>query len=177
MLFINMILFSCYNNSCCCSVAQSCLALCESMECSTPGFLVLHYLPALLKLMSIESIHYLLTFRLGNWWGSSLGSWGGLETLTAPRSPGSHDEAGVWSRPSKPNNPSLSLNSTVLSMCRAQCGREKHQASWNRDHRVPCHSLSTQQYSPAQGRDSVNTSELSNLQEKLFQKASWKPQK
>ena len=29
---------------CCCSVAQSCLTLCDPMDCSTPGFLVLHYL-------------------------------------------------------------------------------------------------------------------------------------
>ena len=28
----------------CCSVAESCLTLCESMDCSTPGFPVLHYL-------------------------------------------------------------------------------------------------------------------------------------
>ena len=32
-------------NDCCCSVAQSCLTLCDSMDCSTPGFPVLHYLP------------------------------------------------------------------------------------------------------------------------------------
>ena len=30
---------------CSCSVAQSCLTLCDPMTCSTPGFLVLHYLP------------------------------------------------------------------------------------------------------------------------------------
>ena len=29
----------------CCSVAQWCLTLCDPMDCSTPGFLVLHYLP------------------------------------------------------------------------------------------------------------------------------------
>ena len=28
---------------CCCSVAQSCLTLCDPMDCSTPGFPVLHY--------------------------------------------------------------------------------------------------------------------------------------
>ena len=28
-----------------CSVAQSCLTFCDSMNCSTPGFPVLHYLP------------------------------------------------------------------------------------------------------------------------------------
>ena len=30
---------------CCCSVTQSCLTLCNPMDCSTPGFPVLHYLP------------------------------------------------------------------------------------------------------------------------------------
>ena len=30
---------------CCCSVAKSCLTLCDPMDCSTPGFPVLHYLP------------------------------------------------------------------------------------------------------------------------------------
>ena len=32
--------------SCCCSVTQSCLPLCDPMDCSMPGFPVLHYLPA-----------------------------------------------------------------------------------------------------------------------------------
>ena len=30
---------------CCCSVSQSCPALCDPMDCSTPGLPVLHYLP------------------------------------------------------------------------------------------------------------------------------------
>ena len=30
---------------CCCSVAKSCLTLCDPMDCSTPGFPVLHYFP------------------------------------------------------------------------------------------------------------------------------------
>ena len=30
--------------SCCCSVAQSCLTLCDPMDCSQPGFSVLHHL-------------------------------------------------------------------------------------------------------------------------------------
>ena len=41
------------------SVAQPCLTFCNPMDCSTPGFPVLHYLlqcPSLLKLMSIESV-------------------------------------------------------------------------------------------------------------------------
>ena len=37
------------------SVAQSCLTLCDPMDCSTPGFPVHHQLPEL-KLMSIESV-------------------------------------------------------------------------------------------------------------------------
>ena len=38
------------------SVAQSCLTLCNPMDCSTPGFLVHHHSRSLLKLMSIESV-------------------------------------------------------------------------------------------------------------------------
>ena len=30
---------------CCCSVTQSCLTLCNPMDCSTPGFSVRHHLP------------------------------------------------------------------------------------------------------------------------------------
>ena len=41
---------------CCCSVAQSCPTFCDPMDCSTPGFPVLHHLPSLLKLMSIELV-------------------------------------------------------------------------------------------------------------------------
>jgi len=33
-----------------------CLTLCDPMDYSTPGFSVFHYLPSLLKLMSIESV-------------------------------------------------------------------------------------------------------------------------
>ena len=39
---------------CCSSVAQSCLILCDLMDCSKPGIPVLHCLLELLKLMSIE---------------------------------------------------------------------------------------------------------------------------
>ena len=38
------------------SVAQSCAALCDSMDCCTKGFLVHHYSKNLLKLMSIKSV-------------------------------------------------------------------------------------------------------------------------
>ena len=34
---------------CCSSVAKSCSALCDPMDCSTPGFLVLHHLLELAK--------------------------------------------------------------------------------------------------------------------------------
>ena len=34
----------------CCSVAKSCLTLCDPMNCSTPGFPVLHYLPELAQI-------------------------------------------------------------------------------------------------------------------------------
>ena len=34
-----------YTHTRCHSVAQSCLTLCNPMDCSMPGFLVLHYLP------------------------------------------------------------------------------------------------------------------------------------
>ena len=38
------------------SVAQSCLTLCDPMNCTTPGLPVHHQLQSLLKLMSIESV-------------------------------------------------------------------------------------------------------------------------
>ena len=40
----------------CFSVIQLCLSFCDPMNCSTPVFPVLHYLPSFLKLMSIESV-------------------------------------------------------------------------------------------------------------------------
>ena len=43
-------------SQCCCSVTQSCPALCNPMDCSMPGFPVLHHLPSPLKLKSIESV-------------------------------------------------------------------------------------------------------------------------
>ena len=38
------------------SVAKSCPTLCDPRDCSTPGLPVLHHLPELLRLMSIESV-------------------------------------------------------------------------------------------------------------------------
>ena len=40
----------------CCSVAQSCPTLCYPMNCSTPGFPVLHHLLEFAQLMSIELV-------------------------------------------------------------------------------------------------------------------------
>ena len=34
-----------FANCCCCFVAESCPTLCNPMDCSMPGFLVLNYLP------------------------------------------------------------------------------------------------------------------------------------
>ena len=42
---------------CCCSVTQWCLTLCNTMDCSTPGFPVPHHLPEFApKFMSTESV-------------------------------------------------------------------------------------------------------------------------
>ena len=45
-----------FPNCCCCSVTKLCLILCDPVDCSTPGFPDLHYLPGLLKFMSIQSV-------------------------------------------------------------------------------------------------------------------------
>ena len=49
LISLNSVLqFSVYKlfiSFCCCSVTKSCLTLCDPMNCSTPGFPVLHYLP------------------------------------------------------------------------------------------------------------------------------------
>ena len=37
-------------------VTQSCLTLCDPMDCSTPGFPVLYHFPEFLKFMAIESL-------------------------------------------------------------------------------------------------------------------------
>ena len=41
---------------CCCSVAKLCLTLCDTMDCSTPDSDVLHYLPEIAQIHSIESV-------------------------------------------------------------------------------------------------------------------------
>ena len=49
MCILNFVLFQKTaphpDSSFCCSVAQACLTFCDPMDCSMPGFPVLHYLP------------------------------------------------------------------------------------------------------------------------------------
>ena len=47
---------SAYSLASCCSVTQLCPTLCDPMDCSTPGFPVLHCLPEFVHLMSVESM-------------------------------------------------------------------------------------------------------------------------
>ena len=47
---------SCFLCCCCHSVAQSCPTLCDPMDCSTPGFPVLHHLLEFAKFMFIASV-------------------------------------------------------------------------------------------------------------------------
>ena len=44
----------------CCLVTKSCLTLCNPMDCSTPGFLVLHYLTEFAQTNAIQPFHSLL---------------------------------------------------------------------------------------------------------------------
>ena len=44
-LFRNCMFISFYTCWCCCSVANSCLTVCDPKDCSTLGFPVLHHLP------------------------------------------------------------------------------------------------------------------------------------
>ena len=44
------------NGDCSCSVAKSCLTLCDPMDYSVPGFSILHYLLEFAQFMSIESV-------------------------------------------------------------------------------------------------------------------------
>ena len=44
------------NISCSCSISQSCLTLCDPVDCSKPGFPVLHHLPRACSSSSIELV-------------------------------------------------------------------------------------------------------------------------
>ena len=48
--------------SCCCSVTQSCLTLCDPMECSMPGYPVLHHLPEFAE-THVESYRQLSSYK------------------------------------------------------------------------------------------------------------------
>ena len=41
---------------CCCSVTKLCPTLCNPMDCSTPGFPVLHHLPGFVQTVTTESV-------------------------------------------------------------------------------------------------------------------------
>ena len=43
--YISLLMFPIAHSFNCCSVTKSCLTLCSPIDCSTPGFPVLHYLP------------------------------------------------------------------------------------------------------------------------------------
>ena len=45
-----IIIINRFITSCCCSVAQSCPILCDPMDCTMPGFPVLHHLPELAQI-------------------------------------------------------------------------------------------------------------------------------
>ena len=62
---------------CCCSVAESCPTLCDSIGCSMPSFPVLHYLPEFAQthvhcdsmncLLPGSSVHGILLARILDW--------------------------------------------------------------------------------------------------------------
>ena len=56
IVFYHVLFFSHALQFHCCLVIQLCPTLCDSMNCSTPGFSVLTISQSLLKLMSIESV-------------------------------------------------------------------------------------------------------------------------
>ena len=51
---IILTIFKQYCNECCCSVAQSCPSLCDSMDCSSPNFLSFTISQSLLKLIPVS---------------------------------------------------------------------------------------------------------------------------
>ena len=54
-----------HKTACCCSVAKYCPTLCDPMNCSTPGFPVLHYLPEFAQYpLSLHNIHWVCTISI-----------------------------------------------------------------------------------------------------------------
>ena len=53
-------------NFCCFSVTQLCLTLCNPMDCSTPGFPVLHHLPELAQIYVhwVDDINPIISFSV-----------------------------------------------------------------------------------------------------------------
>ena len=51
----------------CCSVAKSCLSLCDPVVCSTPAFPVLHYLWSWLKLCPGSSVRSIFQVKIPEW--------------------------------------------------------------------------------------------------------------
>ena len=68
------------NRPCCCSVAKSCLILCNPIDGSTPGFPVLHYLPKFAQIhvlswwyyLTISSSATLFSFAFNLYWHQGL---------------------------------------------------------------------------------------------------------
>ena len=58
--------WTCPAGFCCCSVAKSCLTLCDPMDCSTPHLPVLHHLSCLPMFMFIESCSMDLVEYIGD---------------------------------------------------------------------------------------------------------------
>ena len=99
----------------CCSVPKSCPALCNTMYCSMPGFPVLHFLPELLKFMSVELVGHqsvwirtysnrLILAQPPQWQPTSvllLGESHGQRSLVG-YSPWGHKESDTTEQPSTP---------------------------------------------------------------------------
>ena len=51
------------SSCCCCSVAKSCLTICDPMNCSTPGFPVLYHLPEFAQVHVLWNSSQSLIFR------------------------------------------------------------------------------------------------------------------
>ena len=49
--------FDCQRHCCCCSVAQLCPTLCKPMDCSMPGFSVLHHLPEFAQIKAYQQAY------------------------------------------------------------------------------------------------------------------------
>ena len=59
---------NCQEISYCCSVAQLCPTLCDPMDCSTPGFPVVHQLLELAQTQNSSLYWWKTTHNLHSWW-------------------------------------------------------------------------------------------------------------